>query len=64
VLIGNPLHFDAGVARPAYEAWATELRITKRHEHTRDGVTYLRAPGTVDGVHVTIEAEIHAAITP
>jgi hypothetical protein len=60
-LIGDPLHFDERVARPAYEAWAAELGVPKvgRHEHTRDGVTYLRAPGTVDGVQVTIEAEIH-----
>jgi hypothetical protein len=59
ILVGDPLMPDPEAARKAYEAWAAELRIRKRHEHTRDGVTYLRAPGTVDGVQVTIEAEIH-----
>jgi hypothetical protein len=61
-LIGSP--FDEQVARLAYEAWAAELGVPrmKRHEHTRGGVTYLRAPATVDGVPVTVEAEIHPPI--
>lgn len=58
-LVGEIYPHDPDTARRIFDAWVDELAITSRHEHTCDGVTYLRASGTVNRVNVTIEAAIH-----
>jgi hypothetical protein len=58
-LIAEPVLPDAEIARPAYETWVVELRIVSGTSTPRDGVTHLRALGTVDGVHITVEAKIY-----
>ena len=52
---------DPGSRRTAFATWCAVLGAKPSPDHTSGGVTHLRAFGDVDGVHVTLAAEIFDA---
>ena len=49
---------DPAASRTAFGTWSVVLGATPRPDHTSGGVTHLRAFTNVDGVRVTLVAEI------
>jgi hypothetical protein len=54
---------DPSASRTAFATWCAVLGATPRPDHISGGVTHLRAFTNVDGVRVTLVAEIFDADT-